>query len=194
VFENYKKTSIINSRKKGVMKMLDKFIPDLYQKSIYTIDYDKLKLRGIKVLIFDLDNTIVPIFEDKPSRKSMDLFEKLKKKGFKIFIMSNSNQKRLIPFKEMLEVDCAFSSKKPFLNKFKKIIEEFEFKLNEMVIIGDQVVTDVFGGNRFGITTILVDKIHKKGHFLTHFTRGIEKLIMFSAKRKKIFSKGNYYE
>lgn len=174
--------------------MIDKFIPDLYQKSIYTIDYDKLKLRGIKVIIFDLDNTIVPVFEDKPSRKSMDLFEKLRKKGFKLFIMSNSNQKRLLPFKEMLEVDCAFSAKKPFLNKFKKISEEYELKPIEIAIIGDQVVTDVFGGNRFGITTILVDKVNKKDHFLTHFTRSIEKLIMFSAKRKKIFSKGNYYE
>ena len=47
--------------------MLEKFVPDIYQKSIYDINYDTLKKRGIKCLIFDLDNTLVPVTVKKPT-------------------------------------------------------------------------------------------------------------------------------
>ena len=72
---------------------------------------------GIKCILFDLDNTLVPSFKNKPTRKVKDLVEKLKDMGFKVIIFSNSNKKRLTPFKNILEVDCSHSSKKPFSNK-----------------------------------------------------------------------------
>ena len=53
--------------------MIDKFVPDIYQKSIYDIDYKKLKKSGIKCIIFDLDNTLAPISMTKPSKKIKDL-------------------------------------------------------------------------------------------------------------------------
>ena len=65
---------------------MEKYIPDIYQKSIYTIDYDKLLNRGIKYLLFDLDNTIVPVTLRKPNKKIKELFEDLKDKGFIIII------------------------------------------------------------------------------------------------------------
>ena len=57
---------------------MDNFIPDMYQKSIYHIDYDKLKENGIKCLLFDLDNTCVPFKDKEPNKKLIDLFETLK--------------------------------------------------------------------------------------------------------------------
>ena len=69
--------------------MFDKFVPDIYQKSIYTIDYEKLKKSKIKCLIFDLENTIAPNNLKKPNKKLKDLFEELKDMGFKIIIVSN---------------------------------------------------------------------------------------------------------
>ena len=61
--------------------MLEKFIPDIYQKSIYTIDYKKLKNAGIKCILFDVDNTLVPS-HIKPI-KCKDLIERLKEMGLK---------------------------------------------------------------------------------------------------------------
>ena len=87
--------------------MLDKFIPDMYQKSIYTINYDKLKEDGIKCLLFDLDNTCAAYSVKEPTNKLIELFEDLKDMGFKVIIYSNNTKKRLEPFKNKLLVDCS---------------------------------------------------------------------------------------
>ena len=89
------------------------FYPDAYQKSIYTINYDKLKENGIKCLLFDLDNTCVPYTDRVPNKKLKDLFNKLDSMGFKVIIFSNSPKNRLEPFKKELKVDCCAKAGKP---------------------------------------------------------------------------------
>ena len=70
--------------------MIEKFMPDIYQKSIYYINYDKLYKKGIRCLLFDLDNTITPSHSTKPTKRLKKLFDDLKDKGFKIIIVSNN--------------------------------------------------------------------------------------------------------
>ena len=144
-------------KKEGVTMEL--FLPDKYYKSIYEINYHALKQSGIKCLLFDLDNTLVPPNVNKPNKRIRDLFDNLKELDFKVIIMSNSGKKRLIPFKEDLLIDCSASSQKPFKRKFLKILREYKLDLCETAIIGDQLLTDIFGGNRTGITTILVNPL-----------------------------------
>ena len=155
---------------------MDMFIPDIYQKSIYTIDYKKLKKNGIKCLLFDLDNTIAPYKVIEPDQKVKELFASLEK-DFKVIIISNSNKNRLRPFKEKLNVDVAFSSKKPFKTKYKKILELYNFKIDEVACIGDQLLTDILGANRMGFTSILVNRIAKYETIFTRFNRFFEKFI-----------------
>ncbi|MDD2490272.1 MAG: YqeG family HAD IIIA-type phosphatase [Bacilli bacterium] len=174
--------------------MLVKFIPDIYQKSIYTIDYKKLKSRGIKCILFDVDNTLASLNLKKPTKKVKDLIEKLKEMGFKVILLSNASKKRLKPFKEYLELDCACLAMKPFSKKYKKILKEYKLQINEVASIGDQLVTDVLGGNRVGITTILVNPIGIRDHFFTKLNRYFEKKIIKKAANKKMFQKGKYYD
>lgn len=173
---------------------MEKYIPDIYVKSIYYIDYEKLKERGIKCILFDLDNTIAPISLKKPNKKIKDLFQKLKKMGFKLIIFSNSGKMRLKPFKEELEVDCAFSCKKPMRKKFDVILKEYRFSISEVVIVGDNIVTDVLGGNKVGITTILVNPISNKERLCTKPLRIYEKRIIKLLAKKELFFRGKYYE
>jgi HAD superfamily phosphatase (TIGR01668 family) len=114
--------------------------------------------------------------------------------GFKVLIMSNASKKRLAPFKEILEVDCAAASRKPFGFKFTKILKEYNYAVDEVAIVGDQLMTDVFGGNRVGITTILVNPISSKDEFFTHVTRLLENIVIRKAMKKELFAKGQYYE
>lgn len=173
---------------------MEKYMPDIYVKSIYYIDYDKLKERGIKCLLFDLDNTVAPLSLKKPNKKIKELFQKLKKMGYKLIIFSNSGKIRLKPFKEELEVDCAFNCKKPMKKKFNLILNEYHFSISEVAIIGDNIVTDILGGNKIGITTILVNPISNKDKLFAKPLRIYEKKIIKSLTKKELFFRGKYYE
>lgn len=173
---------------------MEKYIPDIYIKSIYYIDYEKLKERGIKCILFDLDNTIAPISIKKPNKKIKDLFIKLKNMGFKIIIFSNNGKTRIKPFKEELEVDCAFRCKKPRRKKFDVILKDYKYNISEIVIIGDNIVTDILGGNKVGITTILVNPISNKELPHAKISRLYERHIMKKLSKRDLFFRGKYYE
>jgi hypothetical protein len=173
---------------------MEKYVPDIYVKSIYYINYESLKEKGIKCILFDLDNTVAPISLKTPNKKIKDLFSKLKNMGFKVIIFSNSGKIRLRPFKEELEVDCAFNCKKPLKKKFNIIMKEFKFQESEMVIVGDNIVTDILGGNKVGITTILVNPISKKETIVAKISRKYEKHISKKLSKKELFYRGKYYE
>lgn len=173
---------------------MEKYIPDMYQKSIYSIDYSKIKERGIKCLLFDLDNTIAPLSLKKPNRKIKAKFQELKEMNFKIIIFSNNSKNRLKPFKDELEVDCAANAKKPNQQKFLTVIKNYKLKASEVAIIGDQILTDIVGGNKVGITTILVNPISKRDRLNVKMSRLLEKIIIKKLSKKELFFKGKYYE
>lgn len=174
---------------------MDIFVPDIYQKSIYTIDYGKLKKRGIKCILFDLDNTLVPYTEDVPYSDLKNLFLRLEDDyKFKVIIMSNSGKKRLTPFKEQLNVDVAYSSMKPLKFKYKKIMRIYNYKPSQVAAIGDQLITDMLGANRFGITTILVNPIGEYEPLRTKVNRFMERKIINRLNKKGVLEKGKYYD
>lgn len=173
---------------------MDKLIPDMYQKSIYHINYEKLKSDGIKCLLFDLDNTCVPTKEKNPNKKLIEQFDKLKDLGFKVIIFSNAGKKRLEPFKKTLDVDCSYSSRKPLSGKFNKIMKKFGYDLSETAIIGDQLFTDILGGNKVGIKTILINPMSSYDLPITKISRMLERKVMNKMSKKGILTKGKYYE
>jgi len=174
--------------------MVEKFKPDMYQKDIYAIDYKKLKSLGIKCLLFDLDNTIISKNNRKLSRKLKDLIENLKDKGFRVIIFSNAPKAKIRPFKDYLEVDCSANSRKPCIKKFKKILKIFKYEESEVAIIGDQLLTDILGGNKVGIYTILVDPIEVSELIFTKINRFFEKIVIKRLKKHHLFEKGKYYD
>lgn len=172
---------------------MENFIPDMYQKSVYSINYKKLKKMGVKCLLFDLDNTLATYQEDVPSQDVKELFHVLSK-DFKVIILSNSPKKRLKPFKEILNVDVAFSSKKPLKGKYLKIMELYNYKPEQIACIGDQIMTDIFGANRVGAVSIFVNPIGTTEPIWTKMNRVSERVILRKLEKKGIYQKGVYYE
>jgi len=172
---------------------MNNFIPDIYVKNIYTIDYKKLKSDGIKCILFDLDNTIVPIDEKEPNKEIKELFAYLDDLNLKVIILSNSKKKRVAPFKEILNVDSSCLSFKPLKHKYKKILKMFNYDISEVAAVGDQILTDVFGANRVGLTSIFVDKLKEEDKLFTRINRKFEKIILNSLKKKGVYDKENYY-
>ena len=168
-------------------------IPKMYQKSIYTINYENLKNKKIKCLLFDLDNTCVGYHEKEPNKDLKELFQKLTKMGFKIIIFSNATSKRLAPFSK-LNVVLHPSSKKPLKGNFEKILKQYHYQKNEVCIIGDQLFTDILGGNRVGIKTCLVTPMTNEDFIVTKIFRATEELVFKKLAKKNILVKGEYYE
>ncbi len=173
---------------------MERYIPDIYEKSIYAIDYAKLKMRGIKCILMDLDNTLVAPSIKKPSKKNKELFSSLKEMGFRVILFSNSIARRVKPFKEVLGVDFVSFACKPSSRKFLWILENYHYNESEVAIIGDQLMTDVLGGNKVGITTILVNPVSPKEPFVTRFNRYRERRILKKLRNRDLFMKGKYYE
>ena len=165
----------------------------MYQKSIHNISYSKLKKLGIKCLVFDLDNTIAFIDQDQISEDTKQLLFDLKE-DFQIVIISNNTKKRVQPYADILKCDYISSASKPLTKGFRTIAKRYHLKAQEMCMIGDQIVTDIFGGNRYGMFTILVDPLGKKDLKITSLNRLIEKIILNRYQKRNIMKKGEYYE
>lgn len=174
--------------------MLDQFVPDKYFKSIYDINYKILKKSGIKCLIFDMTNTLVPESVKSPTPKVKDLFEDLKDMGFKLVIMSNKFKRDVEPFKELLCVDSSYLSFKPFKHKYKKIMRIYDLKDNEIACIGDKLFFDIYGANRMSFTSILVNPISTDEYAVAKLNRKLENVVIKYLTKKDLFKRGRYYE
>ena len=172
---------------------MENYIPDIYQKSIYSINYESLSKRGIKCILFDLDNTLVPPNNKIPNKKIQELFDELKNK-FKLIIFSNSSDKRIKPFIEQLKIDGYSLVDKKFEENINEIMSKYCLNINEIVIIGDQLLTEIYLGNIVGITTIYVNPISKNESFKIKLNRVKEKRIMKKLRDKDLFLVGRYYE
>ena len=173
---------------------MELFVPDVYAKSIYTIDYDKLIKQGIKCLLFDLDNTITPVNKDVPDQKVKELFNNLADKGFKIIIFSNSGKNRVRPFKEQLNVDASCLSLKPLKRKYLKVLKTYPYQITEIAAIGDQLMADILGANRIGITSILINPLSSSDFFVTKFNRSLERKIFKMLEKRNLFQRAKYYD
>lgn len=167
--------------------------PNMYKKNIFEIDYDILKKKKIKCLVFDLDNTLGLIDEKECPKEVKKLLNKLKK-DFTIYISSNNVRKRILPYIEDLEIEGESFSLKPLPKGLIRISKRSGFKNYEIAMIGDQMVTDILSGNLFGAYTILVDPLGMKDLKITGLNRKIESLVCKRYDKLGIFKKGSYYE
>ena len=173
--------------------MFQRFIPDMYAENIFEINYEKLKNNDIKCILFDLDNTISPAKEVILSPQIKELFDELKN-SFRVIIFSNNFPKRVSVFGNYYDVDIAYLSLKPNSYKYHYILRKYNYKKNQVAAIGDQLLTDIYGGNKMGFTTILVNPICEIDEKETFINRQIEKRLFKYFKKKNLFDKGKYYD
>ncbi len=173
---------------------MEKYVPDIYVKSIYDIDYDSLFNRGIKCILFDLDNTLVPPHIKEASKKLTDFIEELRNTKFHLIIYSNSGHKRVNNFQKQLEMEAFYFVKKPYKGKINIIMKKYNYNQSEIAIVGDQLLTDIVFGNKVGITTILVNQISTHDGLFTKINRFREKRILKKLYKNNLFAKGKYYE
>ena len=142
----------------------DTFVPNVYQKTIYDIDYDKLKEAGVKCISFDIDDTIAG-FENvrlpmvKPPKAALALFIKLKADGFIVILLTNAAESRARRFGDALDVSYIARAEKPRSHNFQKIIDQFNLHKTQLAHVGNHIIDDIAGGNMFGAITCLVRRV-----------------------------------
>lgn len=152
--------------------------PDFYVDSIYNIDFDFLRNRGIENLVIDIDNTLMKWGSKDPDERVRELVKYLRDKNFNICLLSNSKKERVMRFRGDMDIEYYSSfGRKPMKSVFLGALNRLKGKRENTCVIGDQIFTDILGGNRAGLFTILVDPIHEKEFVTTRWIRNIERNI-----------------
>lgn len=169
--------------------MLKQFFPDDYIASTYKIPFEKLYEEGIRGVIFDIDNTLVPHGAPADDR-AKKLFLKLKKLGYECCLLSNNQETRVKMFNEEIGVHYIFNAHKPSVKNYEKAMRLMGTDKKTTLFVGDQLFTDVWGAKRCGIRNILVRPIHPKEEIQIVLKRYLEKIVLhFYMKEKRSCTK-----
>ncbi len=158
------------------------FKPDFYLKNIFSIDIDFLKKNNIKALLLDADNTLCIFHTDVPVDGVLEWIKEMQSNGIDLHILSNAKPHRLANFAGNVGLPYFYMSMKPLPFKISKAVKKLGFKKSEVALVGDQIFTDVLGGNLAGVKTIWLDFIQMEDGWTFKFKRKLEK--MFKKKYK----------
>lgn len=164
--------------------MLKRFYPDVILQKVQDISVAKLEKNNIKGLILDIDNTLVPEHMKEADENAVKWIERIKSAGFKICIVSNASKKRVIKFNDRLQLHAIHRASKPGTKAFEKAGRLMDLKNENIAVVGDQIFTDIYGGNRVNMFTILVSPIHKRESAFVMLKRLPEKLVLYCYNKK----------
>lgn len=159
--------------------------PKAYLNNVREITIDFLQENKIKALILDVDNTLID-YDKNLAKETIEWVKELKGKGIKLYILSNSNKKEKVKkVAEELGLEFSYFGKKPLKSGFKKAQKIIKEEPEKIGVVGDQIFTDVIGGNRCKMFTILVEPIAEKDIWITMLKRPIENAIKNKYKQRK---------
>jgi hypothetical protein len=166
--------------------VLEIFYPRLFISSLPELDLKHLLKLGLKGILLDLDNTIIMRGTESCSPEIIDWLNELQGCGFKLCIISNNKSARVKMLAGELKVPAVYYAFKPFKRAFYQALGLIKTAPEETAIIGDQIFTDILGGNRLGLFTILVVPLNGKEHWLTRLiNRRLEKALMVYWRKKQ---------
>ena len=151
--------------------MFKRFIPFAHSASIYEIDPDFYKRNNVKTLFMDLDNTLDSYRARVPQQRTIDYVNKVKEAGVTPVIISNNKAKRVSGYANLLGVEFLSSAHKPFSRRIKKEIARRGLTANDVMLVGDQMMTDVLAAKGAKIKVVLTEKIVKEDQWTTHINR-----------------------
>lgn len=165
---------------------MSRFLPTEFVDSIFDIDVEKLKNTGKKGFLFDIDNTLATYAMAVPDDRTKEWIRGLQDMGFSIYLISNNNEKRVKPFAESINAGYVAKALKPKTKPIRQVCEKMGITVDEAVLVGDQLFTDIWGGSRIGMHTILVKPIcAESDHWFVKFKRFFERLIMKRMNKKQ---------
>ena len=158
-------------------------LPKQMVSSLTDVTAESLLKKGIRLLMLDFDNTIVPYTTSAPTEEMAQWLENITESEILVCVVSNSKRDRVKIFCRKYGIPCITHAKKPFQKGIQACLTKFEIPAHQAAIAGDQIYTDTLGGNCAGVYTILVEAINN--HFFWLKARHVLELpFIYLARRK----------
>ncbi len=153
------------------------FKPKIWIRSVLSIDRDFLEKNGIDALILDLDNTLSLHGDPAAEEGVPEWLDKMRELGVKMRVVSNNTNKRVAPLAEKLGLEFTANGAKPLTTGLNRALKALGTDRKRTAVVGDQIFTDILGGNLAGMPTILVEPFRLEKGLFFRIKRGAENLV-----------------
>lgn len=149
--------------------------PDYNLKNVYEINFEELKSKGIKCLMFDLDSTVMVSKSGRFTKETLDWFNTFLN-DFEVAIISNNkNEQYIEKASQIAPCRVVGWANKPNPRIMGEYLQSIKVKPQNAVMIGDRPLTDILAGKLLGCKTILVGSINPSENLPTRFVRALER-------------------
>lgn len=170
------------------------FTPDWYIQTYRHLDLSRLQSLGIRILVCDIDNTLVAHDEAVPDEDVMAFVQAVKQSGLRMVLVSNNVKERVDTFAASLDVATYPFAQKPLKKTYLKMMKDQNCKPNQVAVLGDQLLTDMLGANRVGCYTILTQPVAQRDLRCTKINRFFENIVFAVLKAQGKLRKGEFDE
>lgn len=160
-------------------------IPDLICETVYRIPFSECYEKGIRAIAFDIDNTLASYDTPEPDEKLKDFLFSLRDTGFSIAFVSNNDDARVNRFNASLGFFALPDSHKPLTGGLKRVMKEFGVEKKELLMVGDQLLTDCLCARLAGVSVVTVPPIQPVENRFFRFKRSIEKPFIRAYYKKR---------
>ena len=154
---------------------IDDYRPHFMVEAVYDLKPDQLREHGIRAVLVDLDNTLIAWNNPDGTPEMRQWLHDLRDGGIRVIVVSNNSPKRVKRAVEKFDIDYEAWSLKPFTFGIDRALKRFHYEKNEVVMVGDQLMTDIRAAHRAGIRSILVKPLVKSDAWVTKFNRWRER-------------------
>lgn len=163
---------------------VENYMPDFAVERAYDVTVQRLKEEGISAVFVDLDNTLITWNNPDGTPEMRQWLHDLKDNGIRVVVVSNNSHNRVKRAVEKFGIDFESRSMKPFTLGIDRALKRFSISKDKVVMIGDQLMTDIRAAHRAGIKSILVQPMVQSDSWETQFNRWRERRMI-----KKITAK-----
>jgi len=160
------------------------FIPNSVVKHYSEVTVAQLRELDCELFLVDVDNTLAPYDVPRASKENIEYLKRLKDSGFKLALVSNNNKKRVEEFAKGLDIKYYAMALKPLPFVYKKVMKDFGVAKENLVCLGDQLLTDVLGAHLAGVKVIWTKPLVNRDIFYTKINRTFEQNILNTLKKK----------
>ncbi len=168
------------------MKFLSYYlVPDLMCRSVYDIPFQTFEKEGTRLVVFDIDNTLVSYETPEPDEKLKAFLQGFSARGIHVALVSNNSPERVERFNRELGFFAVPDAHKPSKKALQPVLEHFSVPQEQILLVGDQLLTDVWTARLWDLRAVVVEPIQKRENLFFRFKRVLEKPFVRIYRKRK---------